>query len=87
MAHPDAELERVMDLVKAWEMDRLAQAGRTIDYRKVAFAQMETLHGNPHLRRSRKMANTSPQTGYAPVNGLEMYYEIHGTGRPLLVLF
>jgi pimeloyl-ACP methyl ester carboxylesterase len=24
--------------------------------------------------------------GYAPVNGLEMYYEIHGTGRPLVLL-
>ncbi|HEV8636803.1 MAG TPA: alpha/beta fold hydrolase [Chloroflexota bacterium] len=24
--------------------------------------------------------------GRAPVNGLEMYYEIHGTGRPLVVL-
>src|SRR5919202_3627366 len=32
------------------------------------------------------MANTTPQTGYAPVNGLRMYYEIHGTGRPLVVL-
>lgn len=29
---------------------------------------------------------TKPQTGYAAVNGLEMYYEIHGTGEPLLVL-
>jgi pimeloyl-ACP methyl ester carboxylesterase len=30
---------------------------------------------------------TAPQTGYAPVNGLEMYYEIHGTGgTPLLLL-
>ncbi len=27
-----------------------------------------------------------PQTGYASVNGLEMYYEIHGTGQPLVVL-
>jgi pimeloyl-ACP methyl ester carboxylesterase len=27
-----------------------------------------------------------PTTGYAPVNGLEMYYEIHGEGRPLLLL-
>lgn len=27
-----------------------------------------------------------PQTGYASVNGLEMYYEIHGTGEPLVVL-
>jgi pimeloyl-ACP methyl ester carboxylesterase len=26
------------------------------------------------------------QTGYASVNGLEMYYEIHGTGRPLVLL-
>jgi uncharacterized protein YndB with AHSA1/START domain/pimeloyl-ACP methyl ester carboxylesterase len=28
----------------------------------------------------------SPQTGYAPVNGLQMYYEIHGTGYPLVML-
>lgn len=26
------------------------------------------------------------EAGYAPVNGLEMYYEIHGAGEPLLVL-
>jgi pimeloyl-ACP methyl ester carboxylesterase len=32
------------------------------------------------------MANTNPQTGYAPVNGLNMYYEIHGTGQPLVLL-
>jgi pimeloyl-ACP methyl ester carboxylesterase len=32
-------------------------------------------------------AGTSPvQTGYAPVNGLSMYYEIHGDGRPLVLL-
>ncbi len=24
--------------------------------------------------------------GYAPVNGLEMYYEIHGAGQPLVLL-
>src|SRR5262249_45854826 len=24
--------------------------------------------------------------GYADVNGLKMYYEIHGTGKPLVVL-
>jgi pimeloyl-ACP methyl ester carboxylesterase len=28
----------------------------------------------------------SPQTGYAPVNGLELYYEIHGSGEPLVLL-
>jgi pimeloyl-ACP methyl ester carboxylesterase len=32
------------------------------------------------------MANTTPQTGYAPVNGLNIYYEIHGTGQQLVLL-
>src|SRR5215211_267495 len=32
------------------------------------------------------MPTTGPQTGYAPVNGLKMYYEIHGEGPPLLML-
>ena len=32
------------------------------------------------------MTYANPQAGYAPVNGLEMYYEIHGAGRPLVVL-
>jgi len=26
------------------------------------------------------------KTGYAPVNGLRMYYEIHGTGKPLILI-
>ena len=29
---------------------------------------------------------TVNQHGYAPVNGLEMYYEIHGAGQPLVLL-
>jgi pimeloyl-ACP methyl ester carboxylesterase len=32
------------------------------------------------------MTDADPQAGYAPVNGLEMYYEIHGSDRPLVVL-
>ena len=35
------------------------------------------------------MTEPTPQagdSGYAPVNGLEMYYEVHGSGRPLLLL-
>jgi pimeloyl-ACP methyl ester carboxylesterase len=32
------------------------------------------------------MTDADPETGYASVNGLEMYYEIHGTGQPLVVL-
>ena len=32
------------------------------------------------------MTATMANTGYAPVNGLEMYYEIHGIGEPLVLL-
>lgn len=32
------------------------------------------------------MTSTQPRTGYAPVNGLNMYYEIHGMGDPLVVI-
>jgi pimeloyl-ACP methyl ester carboxylesterase len=32
------------------------------------------------------MTDTAPQTGYAPVNDLKMYYEVHGEGRPLVLL-
>jgi pimeloyl-ACP methyl ester carboxylesterase len=32
------------------------------------------------------MASMDPQTGYAPVNGIELYYEVHGAGEPLVLL-
>jgi pimeloyl-ACP methyl ester carboxylesterase len=56
---------------------------------------LSTLVGGCTLRieeGAQAMNTTNPpasQTGYAPVNGLEMYYEIHGTavdGQPPLVL-
>lgn len=31
-------------------------------------------------------AAAKPQTGYADVNGLHMYYELHGTGKPLVLI-
>src|SRR3954447_24471063 len=31
-------------------------------------------------------AQGKPTTGYAPVNGLRMYYEIHGSGDPVVLL-
>jgi pimeloyl-ACP methyl ester carboxylesterase len=31
-------------------------------------------------------AQQKPTTGYAPVNGLKMYYEIHGEGAPVVLL-
>ena len=32
------------------------------------------------------MPTTALETGYAPVNGLNLYYEIHGEGEPLVLL-
>src|SRR5262245_18425480 len=32
------------------------------------------------------VAQQRPTTGYAPVNGLKMYYEIHGSGDPVVLL-
>ena len=32
------------------------------------------------------MASTDPRRGYAPVNGLQMYYEVHGAGEPVVLL-
>jgi pimeloyl-ACP methyl ester carboxylesterase len=31
-------------------------------------------------------AQPTPTTGYAPVNGLKMYYEVHGSGDPVVLL-
>src|SRR5271169_523151 len=31
-------------------------------------------------------AQQTPTTGYAPVNGLKMYYEVHGSGDPVVLL-
>ena len=31
-------------------------------------------------------AQQKPTTGYAPVNGLSMYYEVHGSGEPVVLL-
>src|SRR5579871_4166095 len=31
-------------------------------------------------------AQQKPTTGYAPVNGLKMYFEVHGSGEPVVLL-
>ena len=31
-------------------------------------------------------AQQRPTTGYAPVNGLRLYYEVHGRGEPVVLL-
>lgn len=37
------------------------------------------------MAKSRTEINQA-MTGYIPVNGLNMYYEVHGAGRPLVLL-
>src|SRR5512144_1730404 len=32
------------------------------------------------------LGQQKPTTGYAPLNGLKMYYEIHGSGEPVVLL-
>src|SRR5262245_14643530 len=32
------------------------------------------------------LAQQKPTSGYAPVNGLKMYYEVHGSGDPVVLL-
>jgi pimeloyl-ACP methyl ester carboxylesterase len=40
----------------------------------------------PALAFTQARTTPAPKTGYAPVNGLKLYYEIHGTGEPLILL-
>lgn len=35
---------------------------------------------------SKEFPMSANKTGYAPIHGLQLYYEIHGTGEPLIVL-
>lgn len=40
-----------------------------------------------YAQTSNGHAVSTPKTsGYAPVNGLKMYYEVHGSGKPLVLL-
>jgi pimeloyl-ACP methyl ester carboxylesterase len=52
-----------------------AAAGTTLMGQAGVFAQGDATPATP-------MMDTTPQSGYAPVNGLQMYYEIHGGTPP-----
>ncbi len=66
-------------------MTTLAASGMALAGRRGAFAQGNDTPATP-VAEGQDMDGTSPQSGYAPVNGLQMYYEIHGSGEPLLLL-
>jgi pimeloyl-ACP methyl ester carboxylesterase len=49
----------------------------------LACAQMRTM---AETSKGPQMTGTTLKTGYAPVNGLKLYYEVHGAGEPLILL-
>jgi pimeloyl-ACP methyl ester carboxylesterase len=57
-------------------------AGASLAVPKLVFAQTDATP----VAEGAAMTDTTPQTGYAPGNGLDMYYEIHGSGGVPLVL-
>lgn len=65
----------------------LAAAGGFATARSAALAQ--STPATPAAATQEEIADGAtpvPQTGYAPVNGLDLYYEVHGTGQPLILL-
>lgn len=70
----------------------IAAAGGLLAARRFGFGQMdfnaaETPGGTEMVETATPVAEV--QSGYAPVNGLNMYYEVHGSleaGQPLLLL-
>lgn len=41
---------------------------------------------NPNSPKMTQQSNTTKTKGFATVNGLKMYYEIHGSGAPLVLI-
>ena len=52
----------------------------------VSSVARRTEHRHQEGQSENMIADNHPQQGYAPVNGLELYYEIHGSGEPLIIL-
>ena len=63
----------------------VAASGLTLTGSRFVSAQVDATTATPTAGGA-DMAEPGTQTGYAPVNGLQMYYEIHGTGAPLVLL-
>jgi pimeloyl-ACP methyl ester carboxylesterase len=58
-------------------------AGPALAAGQIAFAQVE--NATP-VSAAEEMSETAVESGYADVNGLQMYYEIHGKGEPLVLV-
>ena len=54
--------------------------------RKTALSAAAIILAAQALTFAETLTATNLKTGYAPVNGLKLYYEAHGSGEPLLLL-
>jgi len=52
----------------------------------IAVAAMPLFFTSPTFGQTSQNNKTKVDSGYAPVNGLKMYYEIHGSGKPLVLI-
>jgi pimeloyl-ACP methyl ester carboxylesterase len=58
----------------------------TLRRRLIATTAAGTILAASVLACAQTHTTTALKTGYAPVNGLNLYYESHGTGEPLILL-
>ena len=52
----------------------------------LAFAPINALRTRAQSSTPSSEKDSNVESGYAPVNGLQMYYEIHGAGEPLVLI-
>ena len=55
-------------------------------HRAEVFLALQLASWQRHRGERTASAPAAVKTGYAPVNGLKMYYEIHGSGEPLVLI-
>ncbi|MCA0454393.1 MAG: alpha/beta hydrolase [Chloroflexi bacterium] len=63
----------------------IAAAGLTLTASAATLAQTDPTPTTPTHEES-QMSGSASDSGYAPVNGIELYYEIYGEGQPLILL-
>lgn len=52
----------------------------------LSFARVSSLRARAQSATPTSAKDPDVESGYAPVNGLQMYYEIHGAGEPLILI-
>src|SRR5215467_7334396 len=68
-----------LHLTRPRALGRLRAYGVTPNMLTTAFLLMALVPGDVS-------AQQKPTTGYAPVNGVKMYHEVHGSGEPVVLL-